>query len=73
MPALKDMELLRRGSRLSVQPVKPTEFETVLKLASGKLKLPVMKEVNSKATVKQAVKKKAPANKKTPTKKSPKR
>lgn len=30
--ALKDMELLRRGSRLSVQPVKKAEFEAVLKL-----------------------------------------
>lgn len=31
--ALKDMELLRRGSRLSVQPVRPTEFKTVVRLA----------------------------------------
>lgn len=30
---LKDMELLRRGSRLSVQPVKKSEFDAVLKLA----------------------------------------
>jgi predicted RNA-binding protein with PUA-like domain len=30
--ALKNMELLRRGSRLSVQPVRPDEFETVLKM-----------------------------------------
>jgi predicted RNA-binding protein with PUA-like domain len=28
---LKDMELLRRGSRLSVQPVKKTEFDAILK------------------------------------------
>jgi predicted RNA-binding protein with PUA-like domain len=33
VPALKDMELLRRGSRLSVQPVRPDEFQQVLKLA----------------------------------------
>ncbi len=33
VPALKDMELLRRGSRLSVQPVRATEFQTVLALA----------------------------------------
>lgn len=33
VPALKDMELLRRGSRLSVQPVKKSEFDAVLKLA----------------------------------------
>jgi len=31
--ALKNMELLRKGSRLSVQPVKPKEFEAVLRLA----------------------------------------
>ena len=31
--ALKDMELLRKGSRLSVQPVKPKEFQAVLSLA----------------------------------------
>jgi predicted RNA-binding protein with PUA-like domain len=34
--ALKDMELLRRGSRLSVQPVRKSEFDTVLKLAHGR-------------------------------------
>ncbi|MFO0951887.1 MAG: hypothetical protein U0835_12195 [Isosphaeraceae bacterium] len=27
------MELLRKGSRLSVQPVKPNEWDAVLKLA----------------------------------------
>jgi predicted RNA-binding protein with PUA-like domain len=32
---LADMELLRRGSRLSVQPVREAEFEAVLKLAHG--------------------------------------
>ena len=31
--ALKEMELLRKGSRLSVQPVRKKEFDTVLKLA----------------------------------------
>jgi len=31
--ALKDMELLRKGSRLSVQPVRKSEFEAILKLA----------------------------------------
>ncbi|MBI3465994.1 MAG: EVE domain-containing protein [Planctomycetes bacterium] len=31
--SLAGMELLRKGSRLSVQPVKPKEFETVLALA----------------------------------------
>jgi predicted RNA-binding protein with PUA-like domain len=32
-PGLEEMELLRRGSRLSVQPVRPGEFEIVLRLA----------------------------------------
>lgn len=35
VPALAKMELLRRGSRLSVQPVTEKEFEAVLKLAQG--------------------------------------
>ncbi|MFM9069572.1 MAG: EVE domain-containing protein [Planctomycetota bacterium] len=36
--ALREMELLRKGSRLSVQPVRATEFQTILALAqkSGK-------------------------------------
>ena len=33
IPALSEMELLRRGSRLSVQPVRPAEFATIMKLA----------------------------------------
>ncbi len=32
-PALADMVLLQRGSRLSVQPVTPTEWRAILKLA----------------------------------------
>lgn len=32
--ALKDMELLRKGSRLSVQPVTKAEFDCILKLAA---------------------------------------
>jgi predicted RNA-binding protein with PUA-like domain len=31
--ALKQMELLRKGSRLSVQPVRKSEFDAILKLA----------------------------------------
>jgi predicted RNA-binding protein with PUA-like domain len=31
--ALNEMELLRKGSRLSVQPVRKAEFEAILKLA----------------------------------------
>jgi predicted RNA-binding protein with PUA-like domain len=30
---LKRMELLRKGSRLSVQPVRPEEWKAILKLA----------------------------------------
>jgi predicted RNA-binding protein with PUA-like domain len=33
--ALKEMELLRKGSRLSVQPVRKAEFDAVLKLAKA--------------------------------------
>lgn len=32
-PALKGMELLRRGSRLSIQPVRPAEWKAILQLA----------------------------------------
>lgn len=34
-PALAGMELLRKGSRLSIQPVRAQEYETVLKLADS--------------------------------------
>src|SRR5262249_19785134 len=33
-PGLKRMELLKTGSRLSVQPVRPQEWEIVLRLAA---------------------------------------
>jgi predicted RNA-binding protein with PUA-like domain len=36
VPVLKKMELLRKGSRLSVQPVTKEEFEAVLTLATDK-------------------------------------
>jgi predicted RNA-binding protein with PUA-like domain len=36
VPALKDMELLRRGSRLSVMPVTKAEFDTIVKMATTK-------------------------------------
>ena len=35
VPALKQMELLRKGSRLSVQPVRKAEFDAILKLAQA--------------------------------------
>jgi predicted RNA-binding protein with PUA-like domain len=34
--ALRDMELLKKGSRLSVQPVRRSEFEAILKLAAAR-------------------------------------
>jgi predicted RNA-binding protein with PUA-like domain len=34
IPALAKMELLRRGSRLSVQPVSKAEYEAIDKLAT---------------------------------------
>lgn len=36
VPALKNMELLRRGSRLSVQPVTKDEFDAILQLSKRK-------------------------------------
>jgi predicted RNA-binding protein with PUA-like domain len=36
--ALKGMELLRRGSRLSVQPVSKQEFDTIERLGRGRAK-----------------------------------
>ena len=33
--ALKDMELLRKGSRLSVQPVRKKEFDAIVKMAKS--------------------------------------
>ena len=34
-PVFKDMELLRKGSRLSVQPVRKKEFEAIVKMADS--------------------------------------
>jgi predicted RNA-binding protein with PUA-like domain len=34
-PGLKNMVLLRRGSRLSVQPVSPREWDLILRLGAG--------------------------------------
>ena len=36
VPELKEMELLKRGSRLSIQPVSDKEAKTLLKLAGSK-------------------------------------
>lgn len=60
-PALKNMELLRTGSRLSVQPVRPAEFAAVLQLAES---LAREQPTAPSATRKKAAGKKA-AGKKT--------
>jgi predicted RNA-binding protein with PUA-like domain len=36
VPALASMELLRKGNRLSIQPVTPAQWKTILSLAKGK-------------------------------------
>ncbi|SRR5579885_1415228 len=38
-PELDDMMVTKRGTRLSIQPVKKSEWETVLKLAGEKLRV----------------------------------
>lgn len=38
LPELAGMELLRKGSRLSIQPVKKSEWDAILKLARRRLK-----------------------------------
>jgi hypothetical protein len=35
LPALKGMELLRKGSRLSVQPVTQQQFDTIVAMAQA--------------------------------------
>lgn len=51
--ALADMELLKRGSRLSVQPVRKTEFDAIVKLAAQ----PGLKPTAAKPVKKPAAKK----------------
>ncbi|HEV3415971.1 MAG TPA: EVE domain-containing protein [Pirellulales bacterium] len=60
VPALAKMELLRKGSRLSVQPVTEKEFQTISKLAH-----PAAPSRPAKKTVKAVAKKivKKPAKK----------
>jgi predicted RNA-binding protein with PUA-like domain len=63
---LEKMELLRKGSRLSVQPVRPEEFERIMRLAheaappaEGKKTAP--KKAAKKAPAKKSAGKKKPA------------
>ncbi len=57
--ALKDMVLLQRGSRLSVQPVMKSEFETIVKLGHGPAAAPqtARSKPQSKSTAKPKPKK----------------
>ncbi len=66
---LKDMELLKRGSRLSVQPVREAEFDAIVKLAA---KPGPMADADVQAAKKSATKKPAAA-KAAPIKKSAKK
>lgn len=66
MAALKEMELLKRGSRLSVQPVREAEFEAIVKLAGQKPAAASDAKPASKAKAAAATKSiKKPAAKKT--------
>jgi predicted RNA-binding protein with PUA-like domain len=60
VPALAKMELLRKGSRLSVQPVTEKEFQTILKLthpaAPSRLAKKTLKAVAKKIVKKPAKK-----------------
>jgi predicted RNA-binding protein with PUA-like domain len=60
-PALTNMELLRTGSRLSVQPVRPAEFTAVLQLAESLAREP--RDVASAQPRAKPIKKKAPKKK----------
>lgn len=71
-PGLEKMVVTQKGSRLSVQPVTPREFETVLALGrSGAAAAPAKKAPPKKTPAKKASAKKAPkkaAKKKAPAK-----
>jgi predicted RNA-binding protein with PUA-like domain len=74
VPALKNMELLKQGSRLSVQPVSEIEYEVIVSLAHQSApkdaaiatQSPVKKATATKASVAQN--KKPTAKKATPSK-----
>jgi predicted RNA-binding protein with PUA-like domain len=55
VPALSKMELLRKGSRLSVQPVTDKEFETILKLAHPAARAAAAKKKIAKKPARKAV------------------
>jgi len=63
-PRLAKMELLRRGSRLSVQPVTEAEFQTIEEMAHAEKAAPAAKK---QSTASNRKKPRAPAVKKKPT------
>ncbi len=63
---LEAMELLRKGSRLSVQPVSADEFRIVLALAHGELPRPAGKPAEKKGTNKKPAVKAVPKQLKAP-------
>jgi predicted RNA-binding protein with PUA-like domain len=61
VPALAKMELLRRGSRLSVQPVTKAEFDTILQMAGDSEK----RAAANRPVEKRAIKKRPAAERTT--------
>ncbi|MDZ4818983.1 MAG: EVE domain-containing protein [Planctomycetota bacterium] len=55
VPALAKMELLKKGSRLSVQPVTEKEWNTVLQLAAEGTTAPKTKDAVKKSTLKKSI------------------
>jgi predicted RNA-binding protein with PUA-like domain len=70
-PGLEKMVVTQKGSRLSVQPVTPQEFEIVLALGRSGAAVPEPAPVKKKTVAKKAAAKKAPARKKPVKKKAP--
>jgi predicted RNA-binding protein with PUA-like domain len=73
-PGLEKMVVTQKGSRLSVQPVTPAEFEIVLALGRSGAAVPepvAKKGAAKKAPAKKAAAKKASAKKKPVKKKAP--
>ena len=77
-PGLEKMVVTQKGSRLSVQPVTPKEFEIVVGLGRSGVaapapakKAPAKKSSAKKASAKKAAAKKKPAAKKAAAKRAP--
>ncbi|HEX4144871.1 MAG TPA: EVE domain-containing protein [Pirellulales bacterium] len=70
VPGLKQMELLRKGSRLSVQPVTAAQFETVLRLADETKKSTAGRSTAKTGTAKPAAAKSGRAQATAPKKRA---